>query len=181
MTDSSLHASAATAAAVTWTGSAWSSAAPAMIPLSVLARRGHLAPLAPVERVPARVRSRATPLFEEEGDARPRALVPDTARPPRGHRAEPGPALAADDHPLDVGQREVGDRAEQRLDREEVDDGARRRQLPDAVEARRVAILHARAEPDVRRVDEVRREDPRDSVGALREQLPVKPRRLTDE
>src|SRR5206468_1039867 len=80
---------------------------------------GHLIPLAPIQ-TPAGLRlPNAAPLLEEEGDSGSRALLPDFANPLGLHRTGTGPALAANDHPVDPTKRKMGDRTKERLHAQE--------------------------------------------------------------
>ena len=72
------------------------------------------------EFAPSRIRPpaferAAAPLLEEEGDALRLAVVAQLDATTRAHRAVPRTGLAAGDQPVDAGQVEAVERAEQRL------------------------------------------------------------------
>jgi hypothetical protein len=88
------------------------------------------------------------PLFEQERHLFGDALVADGPDPVRMHRPGARAGFAAGDDPVDAGQIQPGQRAEQRLAGQEPSYRRCRLQLVDAVQ--RPGILHRRAEHDIR-------------------------------
>src|SRR5438105_3978121 len=111
----------------------------------------ELVPSAAVELAAAGLRRTAAPLFVEERDAGPRALVADLPHPFRIARAGTRPGLPARDDPVDAFQIQARlegvERCEQRLGRQEADACGCGPQIVDAAQLRRV--LDGYAHPHV--------------------------------
>lgn len=79
--------------------------------------RRELVPGPAVQQSTSGLGAGAADLLEEQGDALRPALVADVARPVQVELPKARAALPADDHPVDPGQVEAGQRPQQRLQR----------------------------------------------------------------
>src|SRR6266516_2622623 len=86
-------------------------------------RRRHARPLLAVEYTPTGLRSPTAPLLEEEGDACGLAMVTQVEQPFLADGPIAWAGLPACDQPVDVGEIDLIDRAEQRLSGDEPDCG----------------------------------------------------------
>src|SRR6185369_12005104 len=108
----------------------------------------HLIPRPPVEFASAGLRSPAAPLLEKERDPGGVAPIPDVPDPIRVHRSVPVAGLPSDDDPIEAGQVEGWEGAEQRLAGQESDGRARCSEMVGATNP--AVVLDRRSEPDVR-------------------------------
>ena len=107
----------------------------------------HVVVFGPLKLTTPRLRSGASPLLEEEGNAVTLAEVPHLEHPVFSHRARLGAALSADDDPRDSAEVDVAERTEQRFDGEKPD--GRRCLLKVTDSHSSGAILYGDATPDV--------------------------------
>ena len=128
----------------------------------------HLIPLLTVEASSSSLGRAASPLFEEECDALPDALIADVAHPMWFDRPVVEPALASDDYPGYAVEREARQRSEQRLEREKPHG---RIDSPQVIDAWHIALtLDGDALPDIFRPGKSRSELG-ESLGALSKNL----------
>lgn len=109
-----------------------------------------------------------TPLFEKEGNARRHTIVANASDPIRINRPRVRPRLASNDHPIDVLQSQIVDRAEKRFNRKESHCSRDTRQMGDSI--RVIFALHAHSHPDIRRPCELTG-DSCQSFGSFRQDL----------
>src|SRR5690349_9942465 len=114
-----------------------------------MCRLRKLRPLASVQRPAPGFRADSTPLLEEERDVGGQALIADRPDPGRVHRARPGAALPAHDHPIDTGEVERADWPNKRFDGQEPDARGRVPEVADPGELR--PVLDGDTTPDVAR------------------------------
>ena len=105
-------------------------------------RPGHLIPLPLLKKPAADLRGTSTPLLEEEeeGDARPLALIPERFDAHAPHRPVAVPGLPAGDQPVNPGQIQPGKRPEKRLGADEANRGGDLSQEVSAVDVAAFSI-----------------------------------------
>ena len=107
----------------------------------------HLVPRPAVQFPPGFLLPNPSPLLEEERDVTIHALLSDVFDPYRVHGPGAKAGLPADDDPVDVSKVYFPQGAEERLEGQELGDGAGLPEVIDPVEV--VLVLHGHAHPDV--------------------------------